>query len=71
MGKPTRSTKNEPLDCKYLIFWVSKLEVFTQLPPDYHTLGTRGFYRVRREFLVLEEGRSQERRSAGRYKLKT
>ena len=33
MGKPTRSTKNEPLGCKYLLLCVSKLEVFTQLPP--------------------------------------
>ena len=32
------------------------------------TLGTRGFSRVRREFLVLAEGRSHERRSAGHYK---
>ena len=36
MGKPTRSTKNEPLGCKYLPLCVSKLEVFTQLPPAYH-----------------------------------
>ena len=35
--KPTRSTKkNEPLGCKYLLLCVSKLEVFTQLPPAYH-----------------------------------
>ena len=33
MGKPTRSTKNEPLGCKYVLLCVSKLEVFTQLPP--------------------------------------
>ena len=33
MGKPTRSTKIEPLGCKYLLLCVSKLEVFTQLPP--------------------------------------
>ena len=32
MGKPTKSTKNEPLGCKYLLLCVSKLEVFTQLP---------------------------------------
>jgi len=32
------------------------------------TLGTRGFSRVRREFSVLAEGRSHERRSAGHYK---
>ena len=37
MGKPTRSTKNEPLVFKYLLnLCVSKLEVFTQLPPAYH-----------------------------------
>ena len=36
MGKPTRSTKNEPLGCKYLLLCVSKLEVFTQLPPAYN-----------------------------------
>ena len=35
-GKPTRSTKNEPLGCKYLLLCVSKLEVFTQLPPAYN-----------------------------------
>ena len=35
-GKPTRSTKNEPLGCKYLLLGVSKLEVFTQLPPAYN-----------------------------------
>ena len=35
-GKPTVSTKNEPLGCKYLLLCVSKLEVFTQLPPAYH-----------------------------------
>ena len=28
--------KNEPLGCKYLLLCVSKLEVFTQLPPAYH-----------------------------------
>ena len=27
---------NEPLGCKYLLLWVSKLEVFTQLPQAYH-----------------------------------
>ena len=36
MGKPTTSTKNEPLGCKYLLLCVSKLEVFTQLPPAYN-----------------------------------
>ena len=37
MGKPTRSTKNEPLVFKYLLnLCVSKLEVFKQLPPAYH-----------------------------------
>ena len=36
MRKPTRSTKNEPLGCKYLLLCVSKLEVFTQLTPAYH-----------------------------------
>ena len=35
-GKPTRSTTNEPLGCKYLLLCVSKLEVFTQLPPAYN-----------------------------------
>ena len=28
--------KSEPLGCKYLLLCVSKLEVFTQLPPTYH-----------------------------------
>ena len=28
--------KNEPLGCKYLLLCVSKLEVFTQLPPAYN-----------------------------------
>ena len=36
MGKLTRSTKNEPLGCKYLLLCVSKLEVFTQLLPAYN-----------------------------------
>ena len=36
MEKPTRSTKNERLGCKYLLLCVSKLEAFTQLPPAYH-----------------------------------
>ena len=36
MGKPTGSMKNEPLGCKYLLLCVSKLEVFTQLPPAYN-----------------------------------
>ena len=36
IGKPTRSTKNEPLGCKYLLLCVSKFEVFTQLPPAYN-----------------------------------
>ena len=35
-GKTTKNTKNEPLGCKYLLLCVSKLEVFTQLPPTYH-----------------------------------
>ena len=35
MGKRTRRTKNEPLGCKYLLLCISKLEVFTQLPPAY------------------------------------
>ena len=29
MGKPTRSTKNEPLGLKYLLLYFSNLEVFT------------------------------------------
>ena len=47
MGKPTRSTKNEPLGCKYLLLCVSKLEVFTQLPPAPGGGGTAiyGLYR--------------------------
>ena len=28
--------KSEPLGCSYLLLWVSKLEVFIQLPPAYH-----------------------------------
>ena len=36
MGKPTRSMKNEPLGCKYLLLCLLKLEVFTQLPPAYN-----------------------------------
>ena len=36
MGKPIRSTKNELLGCKYLLLSVSKLKVFTQLPPAYN-----------------------------------
>ena len=36
MGKPTRTTKNEPLGCKFLLLCISKLEVFTQLPSAYH-----------------------------------
>ena len=35
-GKPTRRKKGEPLGCPYLLLWVSKLEVFIQLPPAYH-----------------------------------
>ena len=35
MGKPTKSTKNEPLGCKYLLLYVSKLEVFKQLLDNY------------------------------------
>ena len=36
MGKPTRTTKNKPLGCRFLHLCVSKLEVFTQLPSAYH-----------------------------------
>ena len=31
MGKPTRSTKKEPLGLKYLLLYVSNLEVFKTL----------------------------------------
>ena len=33
MGKPTRSTKNEPLGFTYLLLCVSKLELLTWLYP--------------------------------------
>ena len=36
-----------------------------------NTLGTRGFSRVRREFSVLAEGRSHERRTGARVTIKT
>ena len=36
MGNLQEVQKNEPLGCKYLLLCVSKLEVFTQLPPAYH-----------------------------------
>ena len=36
LKKETFKWENEPLDCKYLLLCVSKLEVFTQLPPAYH-----------------------------------
>ena len=35
-GNLQKSTKKEPLGCKYLLLCVSKLEVFTQLQPAYH-----------------------------------
>ena len=35
-GKTYKKYENEPLSSKYLLLCVSKLEVFTQLPPAYH-----------------------------------
>ena len=57
-GKPTRSTKNEPLGFKYLLLFVSKLEVFRQLPPAY--LENSGNSMVPcRDFLQLTQASSQ------------
>ena len=59
MGKPTRSTKNEPWVFKYLLnLCVSKLEVFTRLPPAYHENSGNSMVSCR-DFLYLTQANSQ------------
>ena len=64
MGKPTRSTKNEPLGLKYLILCVSELKVFSQLPPAYQEKTLRKFLNfdcVLQRFPSITQANSQER----------